>query len=438
MTPTPSPLLSPRSCIPGLALLVALTTCLVLSPTPLVGRNQPDASTSTETPLMEDHTPSSHEVISPAGREFLTCRFLRPADFRRAELPEQEIDFEKHATFLPLAVCIANYGPVVFTVAARPAFEDGSVSDWLRFLAREENFELDEVRTTQIGTLAGVEALVLQRQEDMTVRLRLVLIENGGRLFQLSGMAPVQLWPGAEKVLGEMIASFELAVDQGSTTPLEHAPEANSPEEAPEPQPTPAAETETAELTPGSWAELVRADSAASLDPEAPINANLRDRGVGFVPRVHRLDESLKAAYVACGAIEGGFRVPFGWHAIDDGRRVLVFDADNRMQISVNLRAWDGELEALGEALTAEYVQQQPDVETFAQAHGDIHVAGVRGLHIDGEVLNQGFVIRRVRDDNLVLVARATGAGDDIRLALNLAGDIVGGFKPLTALAATN
>jgi hypothetical protein len=69
---------------------------------------------------------------------------------------------------------------------------------------------------------------------------------------------------------------------------------------------------------PTQAADVALADDASSLDPENPINANLRANGVGLVPRVIMEATRAKFATVACAAIEAMFRVPFGWHVIDD------------------------------------------------------------------------------------------------------------------------
>ena len=47
-------------------------------------------------------------------------------------------------SFMPLAVAISPYGPMVFTVAARPAFGDGAVVDRGDARARENVMELIE------------------------------------------------------------------------------------------------------------------------------------------------------------------------------------------------------------------------------------------------------------------------------------------------------
>lgn len=74
-------------------------------------------------------TVTRHHLV-PEGRGMLACSFLLPDRWVNVPVPEESYDFDNPAVFLPLVVCMAPYGAVVFTVAARPAFDDGSVQDW--------------------------------------------------------------------------------------------------------------------------------------------------------------------------------------------------------------------------------------------------------------------------------------------------------------------
>ena len=85
--------------------------------------------------------------------------------------------------------------------------------------------------------------------------------------------------------------------------------------------------------------DVALADDTASLDPDHPINARLRDNGIGLVPRVIMVATRDKFASLGAAAIESVFRVPFGWHVIDDGKRTLVFDPGGSVQINLDLRA---------------------------------------------------------------------------------------------------
>ena len=145
---------------------------------------------------------------------------MAPNDFVRASLPIEDVDLSKPNQFLPLAVMIANSGPIVFTVSARPSYSSGTVADWLECLAREEGCLLGDLRPVRIGGLAAAACDATQPGDGITMRMRLALLENGGRLFQLSAMAPLQLWEAAHPRLEHMLQSFELIEDHGSAVPV--------------------------------------------------------------------------------------------------------------------------------------------------------------------------------------------------------------------------
>lgn len=451
--PRPQIRLSRRALRAGIGILLL---AVVASKTTIRAEAESHSTPSAAAPAftMNSSIPAGfhHHVVAPEGRDFLRCRFLSPNDFVLADLPTEEIDFENSPRFMPLAVMIANYGPVVFTVSARPAFSDGAVSEWLEHLCETEGFHPAKVETVKIGRLSGVACDAEQVGDGITMRMRLVLLENGGRLFNLSAMAPTQLWSAAADKLEQMIASFEVAEDHGSQVALTPARESQ-----PEPATlTPAAAAHAlelateenaaysenhdtgehqAKLTDAEWAELVLADEPASLDPEERINANLRNNGVGLVPNILSLDRKTKSARIGCGSLEAVVRIPFGWRAIDDGKRTLIFDGD-RIQISVNQRQWNKTPAELAEAILAEYEREQVGLKSFVHEMDGITMLGLAGLQIDGEECAQAFMIRDLGRPGLVLVARATAKEEHLRAAANLAGDIMARIEPLETLAA--
>src|SRR5690606_33477355 len=135
---------------------------------------------------------------------------------------------------------------------------------------------------------------------------------------------------------------------------------------------------------------------------------------------------------------EAVIRLPFGWHALDDGRRTLVFDPENRIQINLDLRPWSGEtLIDYARASVTPYLENEPELPVAAlEFAGDIAGAGVQGANIDGEQLDQVFLVRRAGREGYALVARVTaGGGNDSLRALNLAGDILARAETAAELA---
>jgi hypothetical protein len=377
----------------------------------------------------------SYKILTPAGREFLKCRFLLPDDFKLVDLPAEETDFSEVKNFMPIAIANATYGSVVFIVGTRPAYKEGNVADWLPRLLKMEGMEAGPVELVDVGPLKAAACDALQVTDGMTMRLRVTMLEDGGRLYNFIAVAPDQLWVAVSRKFNDMVKSFEVETRGGPTMPLTAEAEVAARETT---EKTPSAET-TARLSPTQFAELVFADDMSALDPEQKINANLRERGVGFVPNVLSVDKEQKSARVGAGAIEGIFRVPFGWHVNDDGRRTLVFDGGGRMQISISLRPREKDsLVDLGRSYVVPYLEQQPDLQGFVHEQGDVVAVGVRGLKVDGEVLDQTFLLRDIDRDGYVLVARATGNSEDIRLAMNLAGDILAGIETAATMAAAH
>jgi len=408
--------------------------------------------------LTETHTTPFVSIVIPEGYEYhvaahpehdgLTCRFLRHQDFSIADVPSESLNFDEGVQFMPLAVAIAPYGPMVFSIAARPAFDDGAVAQWLEYICEQEGYPHTTVVEWPIGELPAVMCDAIQVADGVTMKMRFVLLEDGGRIFQMSAMAPEPFWENALGKMAPMLSSFELQEVRGSHVPLlaggpspstrattdgKHEASAlerdamssdtsASDDRATLPAPTPL-------LTSAEISTIALANDATSLDPEQPTNARLRDNGIGLVPRIVSVDLHEKSARVGAGAIQGMFRVPLGWHVIDDGQRTLVFDGDGCIQVSVNQRQHEGATpEAFARACLEQAIEQQPDLPTIAATLGDIAAAGVRGISVDAETLDQYYFVRDVGRDGMYLVARVSATAEHITRALDLAGDVLATF----------
>lgn len=248
-------------------------------------------------------------------------------------------------------------------------------------------------------------------------------------MYQLSAMAPQEIWTAIEGKLTAVLQSFEVEVPGGQTVALfEEAVREQAEEEqivVAQAQPE-----ESARLSREEWNELVLAEDAESLNPEHPMNANFRDNGIGFTPRAFEVDTEERSAVIGIGAIEGFVKIPFGWHALDDGRRGLIFDAAGRMQINLSVRDPEGmELSGFVASCFDELLSEQPDVEVTSFALQGIVCAAVRDANFDGERLCQAFLARPREKSGYAIVARVTANSDDIRLAMNLAGDIMANLR---------
>ena len=109
---------------------------------------------------MSATTFSTHHIV-PAGRAMLSCSCLLPDGWVLVPVPEEEYDLDNPGVFIPLVVCMAQYGVVVFTIAARPAFDDGTVQDWAEYLAAQQSLMVEQVREARVNTPVSYTHLTL-------------------------------------------------------------------------------------------------------------------------------------------------------------------------------------------------------------------------------------------------------------------------------------
>ena len=170
------------------------------------------------------------------------------------------------------------------------------------------------------------------------------------------------------------------------------------------------------------FASASLADDASSLDPENPINANIRDSGSGLVPNVHEIDPSEKSATVGAGAIMALIKVPFGWHVIDDGKRTLIFNASGEVQVNLNLYQPEGaDPEETLDLILAEMEEHHPDLQHIRLELEGMPCLGLRNIYEGGELLEQAYLIRPAYN-GLMLKTRVTADPEWMTRAMNMAG----------------
>lgn len=388
-----------------------------------------------------------------------------PADWISHDLPEETPDFADPTRLVPLAAVTAPHAALVWSVAARPAYGDGTLGDWAHYLLAQQCQHAARFAEGRLGTLPALLGECEQPGELGPLRVRFAFAEDGGRLIQLSLTAPGVMADAISPLWVAAIASFQLDDTAGSTVALlapaaadddlpapspemaqtmpmqvplrpmdpagivvhpgEDGPPAGEAQEASAmldldigtqalaaglsmPVPVAARATEPADTAGEAPTQAIslppadtlrdhaRAGDASSLNPEHPMNRHLREGGVGQVPRVVALDDALRQASVACGAITAQIDLPYGWHAVDDGRRVLVFDPDGNVEIQLDLRPCEARgLDALLDEVQA-LVQREALAEGGAAPecmrlrNGAMHALCVRGLR-DGEQAIERF-----------------------------------------------
>lgn len=147
-------------------------------------------------------------------------RFARPKDWVVVDLPHEDVDFSEPGAFAPLAVVMAPFAAIVFTVAARPAYGDGTVAQWLERLARERGCDPGSIEREHGLEHEAAACWSMQDGAGTPLRIRLVLFEDGGRLLHVGVMAPQMLWNSVHDTLRTMVHSFRLAAPRGGTAPL--------------------------------------------------------------------------------------------------------------------------------------------------------------------------------------------------------------------------
>lgn len=334
------------------------------------------------------------KIESPKG-DFKMV-FEKPESWMIADLPPEataDTDFSDPTKFAPVCLVIdptnQETRPPMFMVAARPSYPDGTVAEWLAAICADQKLEHGPIERAVFGDSQAVYCAAQMTRED-NARMVVVLLEDGGRLINLAFMTTPDKWEANTEVLNTFFNSFRLVDAKGSKVAL--SPEGNT--------------TKPSD-------ELALADDASTLDQNNPINANLLQRGAGFVPNIAKKDDATRTATLACGALQGFIDLPYGWHAIDDGRRVLVFDPQNQTQINCSQISREGASDREILEKTLEGLQQEsPGFDYKIDDVDGSVVLMVRDVVIDGEKTQQAYMLAAATDPKYVVKIRVSCTGD--------------------------
>jgi hypothetical protein len=387
--------------------------------------------------LMEGSMSFVPVQVSPPGREWLSFSIFVPSDWQQLPPSQEPVDLNQPAALLSLFGAMMPGAAIVLAVGARPAFSDGTVMDWARFLAGANGLDVQTCETLSLRNHHAVRVDCIQNNPDLgRCRIWGVFVEDGQRLYNITAMAPEQLFGSVLHLFAQMLMSFEITDKKRPTATL-----SGEPEPVPEPITHPKPDVEIPKMVDdGPWpstnphplpatserptqaSDVALSDDASSFDPAHPMNAQLRDKGVGFVPNILTISHGEKFAIVAAGAIMHQFQVPFGWHVIDDGRRTLIFDAGGRMQINLSLRgAQPGQEQEVLEDILIEIREASPNIEHMMITLGGWKTLALRNVIVDGEPLQQAYIATPVHIEDLLLITRVTANDQNITLALNAA-----------------
>src|SRR3954451_18713822 len=112
--------------------------------------------------MSDSHDFATHEIHARIAD--LGFRISIPSDWNLPDLPAEEVDFSSPGTFFPLMLAAAPYALVILTVAARPAFEDGTLQDWSLFLLDSQGISPTVFGPAKIGGMQGLAGVGRQQQ----------------------------------------------------------------------------------------------------------------------------------------------------------------------------------------------------------------------------------------------------------------------------------
>jgi len=383
----------------------------------------------------------------PARIANLAFRLAIPRDWNLPEIPAEDVDFSSPGNFFPLVVAIAPWGAVVLTVAARPGFEEGTLQDWSLFLLDSQGIRPTAFGPAAIGNVQGLAGVGRQQQDETSLEVRFAFFEDAGRLVYFGLLAPELISGSLDAIWNKALESFELDEPQGPTVPVgpgiafappaRVAAETKAPVEqepaappAKEPEPEVAAaagQTGPKQFTEEDFGHYAKADDAGTLDPEHPVNARLRNQGVGFVPNRLEMDDEAKSAKLGAAAIAATMRVAYGWHVIDDGKRTMVLDPGGKIQINLSVLSKEGRtIDQIRDDIQEEAERSYPELEFMRLEDGGIWGLAIRNIQVDGEAVEQVHMLTKWRSDTAMLRARVTSDPEQMRFAVDYAGLILG------------
>jgi len=333
-------------------------------------------------------------TVIPEGREFLAFSYAKPEGWVTGDIPAEEPNFEDPKYFVPLAAAVSPDGSGAFTVGARMAYSDGTLQDWLGFLCSEDNIEILESREFVADGMRGIRFDARQRADGAVLLMRNLYVEDGGRLYAICAMADQANYGAVADALEEIAESFRPVEVKG-----------------------PAAEPDL-----------------GTLDQEHPTNRNLRDNGIGLVPRVVSVNRDENYAVLAAAAVNATFRLPLGWHAIDDGRRTLLFHTESDVQINLNRRRRGGSSDSdIFDDIEASYYKEQPDIQSLRLELGGMASLAFRNFRSGDDLVEQVFLLRETADREAVLCARVTAPDGKMSDALDTAETVLSSIHEVAA-----
>lgn len=184
-------------------------------------------------------------------------------------------------------------------------------------------------------------------------------------------------------------------------------------------------------------ADLALAEDADSLQHENAINLAARKQGLGSTSEILETNDAEKFCTIRADAIDSDMNVPFGWHVADNGDRMLVFDQDHFIEISLEKQKAKTGPEALLKAVLDERKAAQPDVKSQLMDNGggafllimnNVEVES-RERSKETEVKTLAYFTHDIGVAGETLVGRITASQADLIRALNLSEVLTRGLR---------
>lgn len=147
-----------------------------------------------------------------------------PNGFIAPPLPQEDVDFNNPTLSAPLLLLSAQVALAIVTVAARPAYADGSVMDGTQYLCSEHNITLTALMPGTLGGADQKHGAILaeghQTQDGTLLKMVMAFFEDGKRLVIVHAMCPDELAPSYLALLQQSVHSIALTNPRGPTAPL--------------------------------------------------------------------------------------------------------------------------------------------------------------------------------------------------------------------------
>jgi hypothetical protein len=362
-----------------------------------------------------------------------------PPDWISQDLPTEVPDFSDGTALVPLAVVTAPHSALILAIAARPAYDDGTLHDWTRYLLQHAGLTPRSLGEHAVGSLPALVGEATQTSDMGPMVVRFAFCEDGRRLLNITLTAPEMLAGTVQALWFEILAKFALTTPRGPTVPVmagravgevnvevaapeepEPAPQPK-PQPAPGPEPLPAGSPLQAPSEPQTFSMHALADDTATLDPEHKICANLRERGIGLTPRILAVHPEDRRATIGAGALGSIIDVPFGWHVMDDGAHTLLLEPSGAVQIHMELVPRDDrDNDTILDAIESGARDAYPSPRFHRHAERGLFGIAVLGIHDGATELAQVHVLRQIRDDGMLIRARITAEPNRIIASTNL------------------